>query len=68
MIKRHYFMSAEKPYADEGRKPMHFAFTFHYTSWLPDPDKAFGEALKMASIHMSKQPGETVNVISFGHI
>lgn len=68
MIRRHYFISAEKPH---NNGTLGYAFqstTLSYTSWLADPLKVYKEGCEYLKESMKDVKGGAINIVSFNRI
>ena len=68
MIKRYYFISAEKPH-NNGTAGYGFqCLTLDYTSWVADPYKVYKEASEKLEELMKDIDGGTLKIVSFNRI
>jgi len=68
MIKRHYFISVEKPH-DDGHGSYSFnSCTFDYTSWLPNPSFVYKDAIRHMEDQMKDIKGTKIRILSFNRV
>ena len=68
MIKRHYFMSVEKPHNDGTGGYAYNTCTADYTSWLPKPDQVYKDMSKHIANEMKDLKGDKIQILSFNRI
>jgi hypothetical protein len=68
MIKRHYFIYAEKPHRDGKGSYSCNSMTATYRSWLPNPLLVYREAKTLSENEMIGEKGDSVHIISFNRI
>ena len=68
MIKRHYFMSVEKPHCDGSGSYSHYSCTADFTSWFSQPSKIYEDTFDHLTNEMKDQKGDKLRVISFNRI
>jgi len=68
MIKRHYFISVEKPHDDGHGRYSFDSCTFDYTSWLPNSSFVYKAAIKYMENSMKDIKGTRLRIISFNRV
>lgn len=68
MIKRHYFMSVEKPHADGSGSYSFNSCTAVYISIFPDQNKIYKEMSMRMEEKMKDIKGDKIQVIAFNRI
>jgi len=68
MIKRHYFISVEKPHNDGKGSYSFNSCTGDFTSWLPDPKKVYADMYEHMKDEMKDINGTKLRIVSFNRI
>ncbi len=68
MIKRHYFISVEKPHNDGKGSYTYDSCTGDFTSWLPNPSQVYNDMCKHMEDKMKDINGRNIRIISFNRI
>lgn len=68
MIKRHYFIGAEKPHGDGKGSYSFNSLTLNYRSWLPVPEVVYEQAAEHIAELMKDEPGKKIKIVSFNRI
>ena len=68
MIKRHYFISAEKPHNDGKGSYSFQSITMEYQSFFADPDRVYRDATEHLAELMDVKDGDKIKIVSFNRI
>lgn len=68
MIKRHYFMSVEKPHNDGSGSYSFDCCTASKKSWFPDSEEMFEYMKSFFKEKMKDKKGDNLRIVSFSRI
>ena len=68
MIKRHYFISGEKPHCDGSGSYSFHSMTASWESWFPQPLLVFSDMSERLEESMLAKKGSAVQVVAFNRI